>query len=298
MSESPPKNPETSPPLLAFDGDCRLCVGSIRGLERTGILGNLETCAATLVTGEDRQVLDQHRRAGEIVLLLDNRKTALSGAAAFRWIFQQRFPGFLSSTLNWQPIFWAMTLVYRMIASWRRILIPPPITPDPLFPEPGWVGIFRGSVSVFLLFGTSIMISTFSAELNIGNSEQWTRSSNILQHSGFLLGAFLGINTVLLTLLGYQRILDLFATQTFTCFLGALTCGCLLAIPSYFFNVQIPLIVVCLLYVAITSAVIQTYWTWLGIGDEKKGLTAQLTTTLAVTLGGSTLWTGYLPELL
>ena len=294
MNESAAKNPETSPPLLAFDGDCRLCVGSIRGLERTGILGNLETCAATLVKGEDRQVLDQHRRAGEIVLLLDNRKSALSGAAAFRWILQQRFPGFLSSTLNWLPIFWVMTLGYRLIASWRRILIPPPVTPDPLFPEPGWVGAFRGSVSILLLCGTVITISIFSTKLGIGNSDQWSPADQLLQYPGFLIGAVLILNTLLVTLLGYRRIIDLFATQTFTCFLGALASGTLLAIPAFVFKIQVPLIVVCLLYVVITSALMQNYWIWLGIGDEKKGLTAQFTTTLAVTLGGSTLWTGYL----
>ena len=68
MNESAPKKPETKSPLLAFDGDCRLCVGSILGLEKWGLLGEMETCAATLVTGADREFLDRHRRAGEILI--------------------------------------------------------------------------------------------------------------------------------------------------------------------------------------------------------------------------------------
>ena len=205
MNESASKKPETKSPLLAFDGDCRLCVGSIRGLEKWGLLGELETCAATLVTGTDREFLDRHRRAGEIVLLKNNRSEALTGAAAFRWILQRRFPGFLTRALDFLPIYLVMTLGYRLIASWRRIVLPPLATPDPLFPEPGWVVAFRATLSVVFLLLAPVWVTLLHQKLGIGNG-----FDSLLPVGGeappFLFVTALIVSNALLTrLLGFRR---------------------------------------------------------------------------------------------
>ena len=296
MNESAPKKPETKSPLLAFDGDCRLCVGSIRGLEKWGLLGEMETCAATLVTGADREFLDRHRRAGEIVLLKNNRSEALTGAAAFRWILQQRYPGFLTRTLDFLPIYLVMTLGYRLIASWRRIVLPPLATPDPLFPEPGWVVAFRATLSAVFLLRAPVWVTLLHQKLGIGNG-----FDSLLPVGGeappFLFVTVLIVSNALLTrLLGFHRFNDLVAVQSFVLIMTLLGSGALLALASWI--TEVPLIVVCMIQVVVSAIMIQKYWTWLGLQDGKKGLTAQLTATLAVTLGGATLWTGTQPLLL
>lgn len=286
-------NTEKKSPLLAFDGDCRLCVGSIQGLEKWGLLGELETCAATLVTGKDRQLLDQHRRAGEIVLLKNDRSEALTGAAAFRWILQRRFPGFMTRTLDFLPVYWLMTFGYRVIASWRRIVLPPAMTPDPLFPEPGWVAAFRSALSLVFLILAPTWVTWLHQQFGIGNGFE---SLHPLRGEAppFLLVTALMLGSALLSrTLGFRRIVDLIAVQSFVLVATLLASGVLLTLASWV--TEVPLIVACMTQVALSAVMVQKYWIWLGLQDGKKGLTAQLTATLAVTLGGATLWTGYQP---
>jgi len=293
LSEAEATPIETSPPLLAFDGDCRICVGSIRGLQKWGLLGDLETSAATLVTGEDRKVLDQHRRAGEIVLLLENRTQALTGAAAFRWILQRRFPGLLTRTLDGLPVFWIMTLGYRLVASWRRIVVPPPTAPDPLLPEPGWVKAFRGSISLIFILLAPSLVTAFHSWLGVGNGFESLNPLTGPAPSFLLIMVILTANALIHQLTGNHRFVDLIAVQSFVLVTSLLGSGMILAVPALL--TEVPLIVVCMTHVTISAAWVQNYWRWLGVEEGKKGLTAQLTTTLAVTLGGATLWTGFQP---
>jgi predicted DCC family thiol-disulfide oxidoreductase YuxK len=284
---------ESTPPLLAFDGDCRICVGSIRGLERWGILGDLETMAATLVTGPDRQLLDQHRRAGEIVLLMNDRSQALTGAAAFRWILQRRYPGFLTKTLNWLPVYAVMTLVYRLVASWRRILLPPETTPDPLFPEPGWVATVRAMLSLLFLLAAPAWVSWLHQQSGLGNGFEFVSPVKGPAPSFLLVSVILLGNALFARVLGFRRLVDLVAVQSLVLIISLLGIGALLTAASLI--TEIPLIVVCMIQASVSAWMIQKYWIWLGLQDGKKGLTAQLITTLAVSLGGATLWTGYQP---
>ncbi|MEC9475957.1 MAG: DCC1-like thiol-disulfide oxidoreductase family protein [Planctomycetota bacterium] len=130
-------------PLLAYDGDCRMCIRSIHSLELLGLLEGVNTEAAALVTGDDRQLLDTHRRSGEIVLLDAERQDVKTGAAAFRWLLQRKLPRFVGALLDLAPIFLLMCIGYRFIASWRRLISPPLSAPDPTFPEPEWVARYR-----------------------------------------------------------------------------------------------------------------------------------------------------------
>ncbi|HCW45409.1 MAG TPA: hypothetical protein DGU45_08875 [Planctomycetes bacterium] len=287
MNDTAPANSEgnSNLPLLAFDGDCRLCVGSIRSLEKMGLLGDLETCAATLVTGADRVVLDQHRRAGEIVLLLNGRTEAISGASAFRWILQKRFPGKLSQILNWLPVFIVMTLGYRFIASFRRIFIPPKVTPDPLFLEPSWVPLFRGmGFLMFLSIAAALLVTSYSW-LGPSTADAANFSVSLFRDSILLIGSIFICNGVLLWTLGFRRIIDHLAVQSWICAIGMIFCSVILLIPAKLFD--IPLFMACLLYALISIWLVQSYWTWLGFQNGKKGQIAKITTTFAVAYSGS-----------
>ena len=138
-------------PLLAYDGDCSMCIRSIRSLELLGLLGGIDTQAAALVTGDDRGLLDRHRRSGEIVLLDSQRADVLTGAAAFRWLLQRRLPRVLGASLDLPPLFLVMCIGYRSVAAWRRLLSPPASAPDPTFPEPRWVARYRLIGSIVLI---------------------------------------------------------------------------------------------------------------------------------------------------
>ena len=267
-----------------------MCVGSIRGLERMGILGDLETCAAALVKGKDRQVLDQHRRAGEIVLLVDHRQQALTGAAAFRWILQRRFPGALTAPLSWPPIFLLMTLGYRLVASSRRIWIPPQMEPDPLFAEPSWVSIYRSLSALVVIVITPLLISLTRSNIGLV-AEPATVISLDSSMSILLMATILIGNALFVTTLGIRRLVDLLAVQSWVFLVSSVLSSGLIWITALF--MPVPLQVICMAQVILSAIWIQSYWVWLGFKDEKKGLTAQLTTTLAVALGGATLWTGY-----
>lgn len=138
-------------PLLAYDGDCSMCIRSIRSLELLGLLEGIETQPAALVAGDDRELLDSYRRSGEIVLLDAQRQNVLTGAAAFRWLLQRRLPRLLGALLDIAPLFGLMCIGYRFIAAWRRLISPPQTPPDPTFPEPEWVARYRVGGSVVLL---------------------------------------------------------------------------------------------------------------------------------------------------
>lgn len=138
-------------PLLAYDGDCSMCIRSIRSLKLLGLLGGIDTQAAALVTGDDRALLDNHRRSGEIVLLDSQRADVLTGAAAFRWLLQRRLPRVLGASLDLPPLFLVMCIGYRSVAAWRRLLSPPASAPDPTFPEPRWVARYRLIGSIVLI---------------------------------------------------------------------------------------------------------------------------------------------------
>ena len=138
-------------PLLAYDGDCRMCIRSIRTMELLGLLGGIDTQAAALVSGDDRGLLDKHRRSGEIVLLDSQRADVLTGAAAFRWLLQRRLPRALGALLDLPPLFLVMCIGYRSVAAWRRLLSPPASAPDPTFPEPRWVARYRLIGSIVLI---------------------------------------------------------------------------------------------------------------------------------------------------
>ncbi|MGE4614528.1 MAG: DCC1-like thiol-disulfide oxidoreductase family protein [Planctomycetota bacterium] len=138
-------------PLLAYDGDCSMCIRSIRSLKLLGLLGGIDTQAATLVTGDDRALLDKHRRSGEIGLLDSQRADVLTGAAAFRWLLQRRLPRVLGAFLDLPPLFLVMCIGYRSVAAWRRLLSPPASAPDPTFPEPRWVARYRLIGSIVLI---------------------------------------------------------------------------------------------------------------------------------------------------
>ncbi len=149
---TPLETPDTSrDPLLAYDGDCRMCLRSIRSMERMGLLRGIDTQAAALVSGDDRRLLDRHRRAGEIVLLDSHRTDVLTGAAAFRWLLQRRLPRALGGLLDLAPLFLVMCIGYRFVAAWRRLLSPPANAPDPTFPEPRWVARYRLIGSIVLI---------------------------------------------------------------------------------------------------------------------------------------------------
>ena len=141
----------TRDPLLAYDGDCRMCIRSIRSMEVLGLLKGIETQPAALVTGDDRELLDSYRRSGEIVLLDAQRKNVLTGAAAFRWLLQRKLPRSLGALLDLAPLFCVMCIGYRFIAAWRRLISPPQTPPDPTFSEPDWVARYRIIGSVVLL---------------------------------------------------------------------------------------------------------------------------------------------------
>lgn len=149
---TPLETPGTSrDPLLAYDGDCRMCIRSIRSMERMGLLRGIDTQAAALVSGDDRILLDRHRRSGEIVLLDSHRTDVLTGAAAFRWLLQRRLPRALGGLLDLAPLFLVMCIGYRFVAAWRRLLSPPASAPDPTFPEPRWVARYRCIGSIVLI---------------------------------------------------------------------------------------------------------------------------------------------------
>jgi hypothetical protein len=287
LNDTAPTNSEGNSklPLLAFDGDCRLCVGSIRSLEKMGLLGDLETCAATLVTGPDRIVLDQHRRAGEIVLLLKGRTEALSGAAAFRWILQQRYPGKLTQILNWLPVYIVMTLGYRFIASFRRIFIPPKVTPDPLFLEPGWVPIFRSiGFLIFLSMAAALLVNSYSW-LRTTTSDTTVFSLSLFIEAFLLMGGIFIGNGVMLWALGFPRFIDHLAVQAWISAVVMILCSGILFISGMYFDIS--LFMACILYVIISMGLIRSYWTWLGFQDGKKGRIAIITTTIAVAYSGS-----------
>jgi len=128
-----------------------MCIRSIRSLELLGLLGGIDTQAAALVTGDDRGLLDRHRRSGEIVLLDSQRADVLTGAAAFRWLLQRRLPRVLGASLDLPPLFLVMCIGYRSVAAWRRLLSPPASAPDPTFPEPRWVARYRLIGSIVLI---------------------------------------------------------------------------------------------------------------------------------------------------
>jgi hypothetical protein len=128
-----------------------MCIRSIRSLELLGLLGGIDTQAAALVTGDDRVLLDNHRRSGEIVLLDSQRADVLTGAAAFRWLLQRRLPRVLGASLDLPPLFLVMCIGYRSVAAWRRLLSPPASAPDPTFPEPRWVARYRLIGSIVLI---------------------------------------------------------------------------------------------------------------------------------------------------
>ena len=141
----------TRDPLLAYDGDCRMCIRSIRSMEMLGLLKGIETQPAALVTGDDRELLDSYRRSGEIVLLDAQRKDVLTGAAAFRWLLQRRLPRGLGALLDLAPLFCVMCIGYRSVAAWRRLISPPVSAPDPTFPEPRWIARYRLIGSLVLI---------------------------------------------------------------------------------------------------------------------------------------------------
>ena len=148
----PLQPPDTSlDPLLAYDGDCRMCIRSIRSMEVLGLLKGIETQPAALVTGDDRELLDSYRRSGEIVLLDAQRKNVLTGAAAFRWLLQRRLPRGLGALLDLAPLFCVMCIGYRSVAAWRRLISPPVSAPDPTFPEPRWIARYRLIGSLVLI---------------------------------------------------------------------------------------------------------------------------------------------------
>ncbi|MEE2883506.1 MAG: DCC1-like thiol-disulfide oxidoreductase family protein [Planctomycetota bacterium] len=149
MTLEPPNS--SREPLLAYDGDCRMCIRSIHSMELLGLLKGVKTESAVLVTGEDRELLDSHRRSGEIVLLDAHRQDVLTGAAAFRWLLQRKLPRILGALLDLAPVFWLMCIGYRFVASWRRLISPPHSAPDPTFPEPDWVARYRVSGGVVLI---------------------------------------------------------------------------------------------------------------------------------------------------
>ena len=148
----PLQPPDTSlDPLLAYDGDCRMCIRSIRSMEMLGLLKGIETQPAALVTGDDRELLDSYRRSGEMVLLDAQRKDVLTGAAAFRWLLQRRLPRGLGALLDLAPLFCVMCIGYRSVAAWRRLISPPVSAPDPTFPEPRWIARYRLIGSLVLI---------------------------------------------------------------------------------------------------------------------------------------------------
>ena len=128
-----------------------MCIRSIRSMEWLGLLRGIKTQAAALVTGDDRSLLDRHRRSGEIVLLDSQRTDVLTGAAAFRWLLQRRLPRLLGASLDLPPLFLVMSIGYRFVAAWRRLISPPAAAPDPTLPEPRWVARYRLIGSIVLI---------------------------------------------------------------------------------------------------------------------------------------------------
>jgi predicted DCC family thiol-disulfide oxidoreductase YuxK len=249
-------------PLLAFDGDCRLCIGSIEWLRRLGLLEQIDTRAAATITGTDGEMIQRHRRAGEIVLLQEDRQHALTGAAAMRWLIQRRWSSPMTRLLDLAPVYCLMVVGYRFIASWRRIWLPPGQAPDPILLEPNWVRWFRVAGSI-LFIALSLELVKYATM----NSWQDTALVDHLINwvASFTIVALL-LQCVVLRAVGYRRLLDVMAVQSWAVFVSMLWTA-----PVLWFHLEVqelPDLGVIVFYVVTTALYMRSYLPWLAIHEH------------------------------
>ncbi len=249
-------------PLLAFDGDCRFCIGSIEWLRRWRLLDEIDTQAAATVTGPDMEMLQHYRRAGEIVLLQEDRQHALTGAAAMRWLIQRRWSSPLTRLLDLAPLYWLMVLGYRFVASWRRIWLPPRQAPDPILLEPSWVPWFRVVGSIVCLV-ISLELMKYATMRN------WQDAALIDHLIGrvalFTLAALL-LQNIVLRAVGYRRLLDVMAVQSWGLFVSMLWTA-----PVLWFHLEVqplPDLGVIIFYIVTTALYLRSYIPWLAVHEN------------------------------
>jgi len=205
-----------------------MCIRSIHTLELLGLLEGVKTQAAALVTGDDRQLLDTHRRSGEIVLLDAERQDVKTGASAFRWLLQRKLPRFVGALLDLAPIFLLMCIGYRFIASWRRLISPPRSAPDPTFPEPEWVARYRMIGAIALIAATYWLVP-----LIMGSPPPITEELN--RALTIAAASMVAISVLVIALIGQPgRRIDYFATLSAAIFVSTIALAILVLLKKKF----------------------------------------------------------------
>jgi predicted DCC family thiol-disulfide oxidoreductase YuxK len=184
-------------PMLLYDGDCPMCRGAVKLLERLGLARviSIRPWPQTDLPSEDLA----ERIRSEILLYVPDTREVLGGVPVLiRLIELHSRWSWLSSPLKWPPASRLLSVLYRMIALNRRILSPPPHRSLPCACDPPEnPGARRQLYLTLLLFTLNGMAafalaasSTGQLSESSGDIFQWIASALLL---GWIPGWLAGL---------------------------------------------------------------------------------------------------------
>jgi predicted DCC family thiol-disulfide oxidoreductase YuxK len=212
---------KTSELLLAYDGDCPMCLATIRMLLRLGLVRAEQTSANYDLEAADLEAAQQAGIRNQLVVIDQATRETRSGSDALLWMIGDN-PRYrlLARLLGLPGLRQLLSYAYKTISYNRRVISPPrhQIVCDC---EPEVTVARRLTLIVPLLLATTLLVAGFGAAAFVG----W-RLGDAATGAVFTLIAF-GTGWVLLVAAGFvllremQRI-DYLAHLVVTMFAGAI----------------------------------------------------------------------------
>jgi hypothetical protein len=121
--------PEVSSKILVFDGDCPVCVSTVEGLERAGLVPAERRRAYQAFEGDVSVRLWDAGIRNEIAVLDESSGVIVSGVPGLLSILGDSWIGPLARLLSFAPLAALLSVAYRHIAYNRRIIASNPPGP-------------------------------------------------------------------------------------------------------------------------------------------------------------------------
>jgi predicted DCC family thiol-disulfide oxidoreductase YuxK len=109
---------------LLFDAECPMCRAISRGLVKSELTSEDGTVSYQEFAETACPILDRQRAADEIALINEDTGEVSYGVESLFTLLAASYP-FLRPLLTFRPFIWIMSKLYRLIASNRRVIVPP-----------------------------------------------------------------------------------------------------------------------------------------------------------------------------
>jgi predicted DCC family thiol-disulfide oxidoreductase YuxK len=177
--------PNPNQPMLLYDGDCPMCRGAVKLLERLGLARaiSIRPWPQTDLPSEDLA----ERIRSEILLCEPDTREVLGGVQVLIRLLELHSRWrWLAPLLKWPPASRLLSVLYRTIALNRRILSPPPHRSLPCACDPPENPGARRQFYLALLLFTLIGMAAFALAVSGQPSErtgdvfQWIATALLL----------------------------------------------------------------------------------------------------------------------